>query len=56
MLSSPNADQVKELIEDQLQMIELMNKLYYIISDNTVYAGLCWEIVLMIMKRGEFYL
>lgn len=33
-----------------------MNKLYYNINDNTVYAAICWEIVLLIMKRGEFYL
>ena len=33
-----------------------MNKLYYSINDNTIYAGICWEIVLLIMKRGEFYL
>lgn len=33
-----------------------MNKLYYTVNDNTVYAGICWEIVLLVMKRGEFHL
>jgi hypothetical protein len=33
-----------------------MNKLYYYIEDNTIFASICWEIVILIMKRGEFYL
>jgi hypothetical protein len=37
-------------------LIDLLNKLYFSINDNTVFAGICWEIVLLIMKRGEFYL
>ncbi len=33
-----------------------MNKLFYNVNDNTIYSAVCWEIVLLIMKRGEFYL
>lgn len=44
------------MIDDQLVMIDLMNKLFYNVNDNTVYASICWEIVVLIMKRGEFYL
>lgn len=44
------------MIEDQLLLINMMNKLFYNVDDNTSYSGICWEIVLLIMKRGEFYL
>lgn len=40
------------MIDDQLVMIDLMNKLFYNVNDNTVHASICWEIVLLIMKRG----
>lgn len=52
VVSNANFKQISDMIDDQLVMIDLMNKLFYNVNDNTVHAAICWEIVLLIMKRG----
>ena len=46
-----------ELVRDQDTLLNVLQKIYmYLIEDTGLFITICWEIVILIVKRGEFLL